>query len=226
MITLIQEKPVKIPSTHLSLLCAMNNGDWREDAWAVFVARYREVILVWCRRRGLPPDWAEDLFQDVLIKLLQALSRSGYDASQGPFYNWLKAIVGNAVTDCWRRQQRRPQPEGVGGSAFLGKLQNLPGPGAEEEFSGALEPHAQLAAAVIEQVRAKHPKTWEAFYRTTFEGCPPARVAAELGLKVGTVRKAKARIKKALAEEIKHVQAAHGPFPELSRRDNSPEVPG
>jgi hypothetical protein len=59
---------VPIPSTHISLLCDVREGG-RDGAWAVFQGRYRGVILGWCLRRGLSPDGAEDLTQDVLLKL-------------------------------------------------------------------------------------------------------------------------------------------------------------
>ena len=62
-----------IPSTHMSLLRALGEESRREDAWAVFQACYREVILGWCRRRGLDRHTAEDLTQEILIKLLEAL---------------------------------------------------------------------------------------------------------------------------------------------------------
>jgi pentatricopeptide repeat protein len=50
-----------IPSTHVSLLRALGEEGRREDAWAVFQACYREVILGWCQRFGLDLHTAEDL---------------------------------------------------------------------------------------------------------------------------------------------------------------------
>jgi DNA-directed RNA polymerase specialized sigma24 family protein len=62
-----------IPSTHLSLLRALDEEGRREDAWAVFQVCYRDVILGWCQRCGLDLHTAEDLTQEILIKLLEAL---------------------------------------------------------------------------------------------------------------------------------------------------------
>jgi hypothetical protein len=42
-----------IPSTHMSLLGPLGEEGRREDAWAVFQAAYRDVILGWCQRHGL-----------------------------------------------------------------------------------------------------------------------------------------------------------------------------
>src|SRR5262249_38745304 len=105
-----------IPSTHLSELDALSTGERREEAGAAFHARYRDVISGWCRRQ-LPPEPAEDLTQEVLLKLFRQLPRHPYDPAKGRFREWLMAIVNNAVTDHRRRQQRRPDLGGVGGSA-------------------------------------------------------------------------------------------------------------
>jgi len=103
-----------IPSTHISLLCDVREGARRHEAWAVFQTRYRGVIVGWCLRRGLSADSAEDLTQDVMLKLFQQLPQHSHDPSRGQFRGWLKAVVNNALTDFWRRQRRRPE-RGDGG---------------------------------------------------------------------------------------------------------------
>jgi RNA polymerase sigma-70 factor (ECF subfamily) len=94
---------VAIPSTHISLLSDLREDGRHDEAWAVFHARYRGVILGWCLRRGLPPDSAEDLTQDILLKLFQELPRYRHDPARGQFRGWLKVVVNNALTDFWRR---------------------------------------------------------------------------------------------------------------------------
>ena len=74
-----------IPSTQLSLLRSLGEEGHREDAWAVFQAGYREVILGWCRRRGLSRDAAEDLTQEILIKLLDTLPHYKHHPDRGRF---------------------------------------------------------------------------------------------------------------------------------------------
>jgi RNA polymerase sigma-70 factor (ECF subfamily) len=201
-----------IPSTHISLLCDLREDGRREQAWAVFHARYRDVIHGWCLRRGLPSDGAEDLTQDILLKLFEQLPRYRHDPERGQFRGWLKAVVNNALTDFWRRQRGRPERGGVGGTAFLEQLGGLASPEAADELSGAIEDQAHSTAAeVLERVRAKLKETtWQAFYQTMIEHRPAAEVAGELKLSVASVYKANYRVKQMLLQEYRHVHAQRG----------------
>jgi RNA polymerase sigma-70 factor (ECF subfamily) len=203
---------VPIPSTHISLLCDLRAGGRQNEAWAVFQARYRGVILGWCLRRGLSPEGAEDLTQEVLLKLFQQLPQYRHDPSRGQFRGWLKAVVNNALTDFWRRQRRRPERDGVGGTAFLERLGDLASPEPAGELSGLIEEHARTTAAeVLDRVRAKLKETtWQAFYQTMVEQRPAAEVARELRLSVASVYKANYRVKQMLQEEYRHVYEAGG----------------
>lgn len=198
-----------IPSTHVSLLCDLQEGDSGHRAWTVFQARYRGVIFGWCLRRGLPSDGAEDLTQDVLLKLFQRLPRYRHDPQRGQFRGWLKVVVNNVLTDFWRRQQRRPECSAVGGSAFLEQLGGLADPAAAE-LSSAIEEQAQTAGGdVLRRVRDKLKETtWQAFYQTLVEERPAAEVAAELNLSVASVYKATYRVKQMVLEEYRHGHTA------------------
>src|SRR5262249_51106481 len=148
-------------------LLALQNADG--EAWSAFHTRYRDVILGWCQRRNLPQDTAEDLTQEVLLKLFQELP--GYDSAKGRFRSWLKAVVNNTLTDYWRRQQRRPEHGGIGGTAFLDRLGQLETPETADELSGVIEDRARaIANEVLARVQARvEAKTWQAFYQTWVE---------------------------------------------------------
>lgn len=215
-----------IPSTHISLLCELGKGGRRDEAWAVFHSRYRGVIFGWCQRRGLSPEDAEDLTQDILLKLFQQLPKYRHDPAQGQFRGWLKTVVNNALTDFWRRQQQRPQ-HAVGGTAFLERQGGLAGPEAAVELSSVIEDQAQtIASAVLEQVRAKVKETtWQAFYQMMVEQRPAAEVAEALTLNVATVYKANYRVKQMLLQEYRHAQAHHGASRPLPSAGDTGETP-
>jgi RNA polymerase sigma-70 factor (ECF subfamily) len=194
-----------IPSTHISLLIALGQEGRQEDAWAVFQGAYRDVILGWCKRRGLNRDAAEDLTQEILIKLLDALPRYKHQPDRGRFRSWLKTVVENVLADHQRRQRRRPEPGGIGGSTALEWLHGLPSPAAAEELAAAVVNETSAwEAEVLDRVRARvEPASWEAFCRRMISRQPASEVAAELGLTVGAVYKAAERIKRMVIQECR-----------------------
>src|SRR5215470_12991345 len=111
-----------IPSTHISLLRELEGGAGHREAWAEFHTRYRDVILRWCRGRGVPPSCVEDLTQEVLLLLSQRLPLYHHEPERGRFRSWLQAVVHNVVTDFWRRQRRLPECVSVGDASLLERL--------------------------------------------------------------------------------------------------------
>jgi RNA polymerase sigma-70 factor (ECF subfamily) len=195
---------MEIPSTSYSLLAALQAEERSERAWHEFHARYRDVILAWCRRRGLEGD-AEDATQEILIKLFQALPRHLHDPALGPFRGWLKTVVENSLRDWWRARQRRPEPAVLGGSTFLNQLGNLADDREGlDELSTVLEEQMESdAAKAVARARARvDEKTWEAFVKLRMEQRPAAEIAQELGLKTGTVYKHIQRVIRILREEL------------------------
>jgi RNA polymerase sigma-70 factor (ECF subfamily) len=196
---------MNIPSTHASLFVPLQRGEHSPQAWVAFHARYHDVILSWCRRRELPYACAEDLTQEIWLKLLKDIHT--YDPEKGRLRSWLKAVVNNTLTDYWRRQQAKPERGGVGGSAFLERLANLASPEAADELSGAIEQQSNSTAAeILTRVQARlQPTTWQAFYQTLIEQRPAKEVAQELGLSVSAVYKHTYRVKQMLEKEYLNV---------------------
>lgn len=201
-----------IPTTHASLLRALQEDGRRDETWAAFHARYRDVILGWCLRRGLPADAAEDLTQDVMLKLFQRLPEYRHDPDRGPFRSWLKTVVNNTVTDFVRNRQNRPDGDALGGTAFLEWAHALADTDASAELSGVVEERAHtVASEVFARVRAKVKETtWQAFYLTLVEQRSAAEVATELSLSVASVYKSTYRVKQMLLEEYRHVDRTSG----------------
>jgi len=185
------------------------------------------VILGWCLRRGLSSDGAEDLTQDVLLKLFQQLPRYRHDPARGQFRGWLKAVVNNALTDLWRRQRRRPDQGAVGGTPFLERLGDLANPEPVAELSSVIDDHAQTTAAeILERVRVKlKVTTWQAFQQTMVEQRPAAEVAVGLNLSIASVYKATYRVKQMLLQEYRHVDPCGGGAGRLPEPGDARESP-
>jgi RNA polymerase sigma-70 factor (ECF subfamily) len=208
-----------IPSTHASLFVPLQQGEQSPAAWAAFHARYHDVILTWCRRRELSSACADDLTQEIWLKLLRDIHT--YDPEKGRLRSWLKTVVNNTLTDYWRRQQARSERGGVGGSAFLERLAGFADPEAVDELSVALEQRTdRSASAILARVQARvEPATWQAFYQTLIEQRPAKDVAQELGLSVSAVYKYTYRVKQMLHEEYLHVHPGE-PGAHLPGRDD------
>jgi RNA polymerase sigma-70 factor (ECF subfamily) len=208
-------------------LCDLREGVRREEAWAAFQARYRDVIFGWCLRRGLSAHTAEDLTQDVLLKLFEQLPRYQHDPQRGQFRGWLKTVVNNALTDFWRKQRRRPERDAVGGSHFHERLGDVESPEAAGELSSVIESQAQATATeVFDRVRAKvKDTTWQAFFERMVEGRPVADVAADLNLSITSVYKASYRVKQMLLEEYRHVRDHRGDPDPVPGSADAPEPP-
>jgi RNA polymerase sigma factor (sigma-70 family) len=198
---------MQVPSTHCSLLAMLREEGDCNSAWNAFHARYRDLILTWCRQRGLDAE-AEDLTQEVFLKLIRALPQHVHDPRRGQFRGWLKTVVNNTRRDLWRTRQRHVQPPGIGGSTFLGKLGNLADiQGHVEELSTFVQDQAKRdAVEIVSRARARvNEKTWQAFIRTHYEKAPATEVARDLGLKAGTIYKHIDRVKAILREERQRV---------------------
>jgi RNA polymerase sigma-70 factor (ECF subfamily) len=189
-------------STHLSLLAAFGAGD--ADAWQRFFERYAPLVRQWCLRRGLRPDDADDLSQDLMIELRQKLSK--YDGGHR-FRPWLKAVVNNFLATWWRYRQRQIGAEGTGKSEVLRQLEDLAAPDSVNEVldqvQRSLEEDGRRVAAVV---RAKVSEdTWQAFYLTVCEGRSGAEVAKALGKTPGCVYQAAYRVSNMLREESRRL---------------------
>lgn len=76
-------------------------------AWEEIVANYSRRIFNLAYRFTSSADAAEDLTQDVFIRIYKTLEQ--YDPRQGDLSNWLMRLARNLVIDDYRHRQRNPQ---------------------------------------------------------------------------------------------------------------------
>lgn len=93
------------PTTPISLLSRLRDSE-DHAAWREFDRRYRDLMLRYCRRRGIPHTDAEDVVQRVLANLIKALPQFTYDPQRGRFRNYLFRCVKNAHADWAARPNR------------------------------------------------------------------------------------------------------------------------
>jgi RNA polymerase sigma factor (sigma-70 family) len=190
--------------TRSSLLLRLRIEPDNQVAWQDFVARYGPLIYGWCRHWQMQPADAEDIAQNVLLKLAHHLRTFSYDPARR-FRGLLRTLTHHAWSDFvegWRRAV-----PGSGDSAVTEILDTVP---ARDDLAARLEAGfdqelLDLASARVRQRVEAH--TWDAFRLTALEGCSGAEAAARLGLQLGAVFKAKSRVQQMLRAEVQRLES-------------------
>ena len=188
-----------LPTTHASLLTQLRQDPSDQAGWDEFVERYGRHIYRWCRQWKLQDADAEDVTQDILVKLAQRFRAFAYDPSRS-FRGWLKTVAHHAWRDF--EDSRRRAHIGAGDSHAQDLMLTLE---AREDLAQKLEEAFDLELLEAAKVRVRlrvAPHTWEAFRLLVFEGLPVAEVAARVQLQVAMVYVAKSKVQKMLQEEI------------------------
>ncbi len=73
-------------------------------AWEEIVQRYNRRIYNICYRFAGSPDDAQDLTQDVFIKMYRTLN--SYDVERGAFMTWVTTITRNLLVDHFRKSKQ------------------------------------------------------------------------------------------------------------------------
>src|SRR4051812_26408922 len=96
------------PTTQTTLLTQLRQDPSDQAGWDAFVERYGRHIYRWCRQWKLQDADAEDVTQDILVKLTQKLRAFAYNP-EGSFRGWLKTVAHNAWKD-FEARRRHAQP--------------------------------------------------------------------------------------------------------------------
>lgn len=178
-------------TTDTDLLPGCRSGD--EAAWRTLVERYTRKVFGLAYRFTGKADEAEDLTQEVFVKVYQTLHR--YRETDGPFGAWLMAVARNHAIDHYRRgrQERMRRTE----DPFV--LETAP--------SGDEHPIAELereerAKLVHTGLRSLPPDLRTPLVLCDLQGLSYDQIAAELQLPLGTV---KSRINRARLELAKRL---------------------
>jgi RNA polymerase sigma-70 factor (ECF subfamily) len=192
-----------LPTTRVTLLARLRQDPTDQAAWGVFVERYGRHIYRWCRQWKLQDADAEDVTQDILVKLARKLRDFAYDPSRS-FRGWLKTVAHHAWRDFVDSPRRARAAAGDNQAWEL--IQTLE---ARADLVQKLQEafdHELLEAAKVRVRLRVAPQTWEAFGLMALEGLPVAEVAATVHMQVAMVYVAKSKVQKMLQEEIQKLE--------------------
>jgi RNA polymerase sigma factor (sigma-70 family) len=198
-------EPHSVSRTSLTLLNRLRQDPGDQTAWKEFLTRYAPRIYHWCRRWNLQPADAEEVSQNVLMKLVAKLSTFAYDPSRS-FRAWLKTLTHNAWVDYL--DSLKTQGAGGDGSQVLHRLESIE---ARDDLVKRLEDefdHEIMAEAMARVQERVEPRTWEAFRLMSLEGLSGSEAAARIPMKEAMVFIARGRVLKLLRDEVQKLSGA------------------
>jgi RNA polymerase sigma-70 factor (ECF subfamily) len=183
-------------TTHASLLARLAQGADRA-AWAEFHDRYADLIRGFAGRQGVQPTERDDVLQEVLMALTQAMPGFAYDPAKGKFRSYLKTVTLHVI---YRKSfQKR-------GAASLENLETLTAAAsADDAVESQWEAewrqyHLRLAMKTVAIEFNRNDLA--AFERFGVAGQPASEVGQALGMSADQVYQAKSRIVRRLGELI------------------------
>lgn len=163
--------------TDEDLLARCRAGD--EAAWKALVSRYTRRVFNLAYRFVGRVDEAEDLTQDIFVKVYQSLSR--YRSEEGAFGTWLTTVARNQSIDNYRRR-REERRRRVDDEAILDIV-----PSTQEGPHKSLE-REERVRLVHQGLRALPPDLRQPIVLCDLQGLAYEEAANILAIPLGTVK--------------------------------------
>ncbi|MEZ5974178.1 MAG: RNA polymerase sigma factor [Planctomycetota bacterium] len=182
------------PAEPIDPLDALVAGD--PVPFQAFVARQTPLMVAWFRRAGARPSDAEDLTQDVMLRLFR--NAETY-ASQGRLEGFAFRVARNAWIDHCRKEGLRTPARGGDDDGFEAVPERA---GQESSPAVALE-HSELRQDLFAAIAGMGDTQREAFRLGVLEERPYSEIAELLGIPVGTVKSRVFHAMRFLRERLK-----------------------
>ena len=167
-------------------------------AWEEFFSRYWTLIFGFARHRGCSEHTAEEVVQDVMLKVFEQKDLFNYDPARGRFRDWLGTLVRNRVVQRRRRPADRVRAQG--GDADLAPAE----PQAQDDTADAAWEVAfeqSLLLVLLDVIRREmDPRAYLAFELYTLHDLSGKKVANYTGLSRNGVYRAHKRAVSRLSE--------------------------
>jgi RNA polymerase sigma factor (sigma-70 family) len=176
--------------THSTLLGRLRDG---ADvlAWDEFFGRYWPMIHALARYHGCSEHTAEEVVQDVVLKVFENRDVFRYDPQRGRFRDWLATVIRNQVTERRRRPSERIRAQG---DVSSDAPPEPPGIEAEPDRQWEAIFEQSLLAAMLDVVRRQvKPETYMAFELLTLREMRWPAVCRTTGLSRSAAYRAKRR---------------------------------
>jgi RNA polymerase sigma-70 factor (ECF subfamily) len=186
----------------LELLKRCLIGD--NSAWEILLRAYTRKLYNLCYRFTGRTDEAEDLTQEIFVKVYQTLRT--FDAAQGAFPTWLNRVARNHLVDHYRRTRKDRVTSSL--EDELETLEEKPSVGAEAV--GQVE--SRERKEVLQQALNRlSPDLREAVVLRDLHDLDYQEIAQVLGVPQGTVKSRINRGRLELARVLKRMDVMRGP---------------
>lgn len=190
------------PKTLLRKIAEYANGDDAAE-WARFVELYTPVIRAFiCAREDVGESDAEDMVQEIFVRLVDVLRSGRYRPEKGRFRAYLGTMVRRLLIDRHRREMARGEMVPIDDVELLSETPDV---------AAYVDLHLKEArhAAAVEHVLSRtmlDARTMAVYREYVLEEQPAAVVAARHGLTLNALRQIKYRVGRMIAA----VEAAYG----------------
>lgn len=171
-------------------------GEADAAAWRELDDTYREMLLRFCRSRGLQHADAEDVIQQVFARLIDGLRKFEYDRTKGRFRDYLFRCARNAISDWAGARGCQSQP----GAGVVPVSEVASESEWEESFRQEWVDH-HFRRALQEIEKTADAQSVEVL-RATLAGRSPKEIALTLGMQEMAVYKAQQRMRDRLKARI------------------------
>jgi RNA polymerase sigma-70 factor (ECF subfamily) len=203
-----QEPDDEFIPTRATLIQRLKN--WQDQAsWQDFFETYWKLIYGLARKLGLSEDDAQDVVQETLISVAQAMPSFKYDPKLGSFKSWLRQVIRWRIADHLRKRvpgavsiQAETETED---SSVLKELPDNTGVSMEQFYEQEWQKNL-LDAAIANVKRKLDPKRYQVFDFYVNRGWPPEKVANSFNISVDQVYLAKHRITEMIKTEAKRLE--------------------
>ncbi|MEZ6062485.1 MAG: sigma-70 family RNA polymerase sigma factor [Planctomycetaceae bacterium] len=188
--------------TRASLLSGLRDSSDEsrfEYSWERFNERYTPRMYRWARRMGLSQADAEEVCQDLMLKLLKRLKTLTYNPDL-TFRGWLRAVTRNAVIDFIEARKRMHPMEDTALQALVDRHP------LEQELNRLFDEELLATACESAEARLRRTETgtrnWEIFVRLQAPDSVPDAIADEFRIRRHAVYVAKNRVMEVLRDEV------------------------
>jgi len=187
------------PVTLLAKIAVQVTGQSDEMAWVRFFGLYEPAIRKFAEYQGAKAE-AEDISQDILLRLVDVLRAGKYSSDVGKFRCYLATLIRREVISHWRKRQARAADDHISiDNEDVGvNLVSDFDAGTELDLKWKLARHeAAVEHALTKTALSKQSK--EIYRAYVIDELPIKEVAKRFGVSENVVSQSKTRVGKMIA---------------------------